>query len=120
MLNPAIEVSGRQVAKVNAGKGSDPEGLRAYGGSVTAVPNEIKMLKYNSVIAEVPWRGRCIPGAQIVLLLSQGVRRAFHQHHGDLVAYEQHLRSPFQNLYPTVLRIAVYKVGRREKWYLFE
>ena len=42
-----------------------------------AVPNEIKMLKYNLVIVEVPRRGGWIPGAQIVRVLSQGVLGVF-------------------------------------------
>ena len=93
---------------------------RAYDGSVTAVPNEIKMLKYNLVIVELPRRGGWIPGVQIVRVLSQGVLGAFHGHHGDLVAVEQHLRSQLEDLYPTALRMAVYHLGRREDPYLFE
>ena len=93
VLNPAVEVSGGEVAKVNVGKGSKSGAIWAYDGSVTAVPNEIKMLKYNLVIVEVLRRGGWIPGAQIVRVLSQGVLGAFHGHHGDLVAVEQHLRS---------------------------
>ena len=37
------------------------------------MPNEIKMLKYNFVIVEVPRRGAWKPGAQIVRVLFQGV-----------------------------------------------
>ena len=120
VLNPAVEVSGGEVAKVNVGKGSHSGEIWAYDGSVTAVPNEIKMLKYNLVIVEVPRRGGWIPGAQIVRVLSQGVLGAFHGHHGDLVAVEQHLRSQLEDLYPTALRMAVYHLGRREEPYLFE
>ena len=83
------------------------------------MPNEIKMLRYNLVIVEVPRRGGWIPGAQIVRVLSQGVLGAFHGHHGDLVAVEQHLRSQLEDLYPIALRMAVYHLGRREKLYLF-
>ena len=90
VLNPAVEVFGGEVAKVNVGKGSEYGEIWAYDGSVTAVPNEIKMLKYNLVIVEVPRRGEWIHGAQIVRVLSQGVLGAFHGHHGDLVAVEQH------------------------------
>ena len=82
VLNPAFEVSGGEVAKVNVGKGSESGEMWAYNGSVTAMPNEIKMLKYNLVIVEVPRRGGWIPGAQIVCVLSQGVLGAFHGHHG--------------------------------------
>ena len=66
VLNPAVEVSSGEVAKVNVGKGSKSGEIWAYNGSVTAVPNEIKMLRYNLVIVEVPRRGGWIPGAQIV------------------------------------------------------
>ena len=120
VLNPAVEVSRGEVAKVNVGKGSESGEIWAYDGSVTAVPNEIKMLKYNLVIVEVPRRGGWIPGAQIVRVLSQGVLGAFHGHHGDLVAVEQHLRSQLEDLYPTALRMAMYHLGRREEPYLFE
>ena len=120
MLNPAVEVFGGEVAKVIVGKGSESGEIGAYNGSVTAVPNEIKMLKYNLVIFEVPRRGGWIPGAQIVRVLSQGVLGAFHGHHGDLVAVEQHLRSQLEDLYPTALRMAMYHLGRREEPYLFE
>ena len=120
VLNPALEVSGGEVAKVNVGKGSDPGEIWAYDGSVTAVPNEIDMLKYKLVIVEVPRRGGWILGAQIVCVLSQGVPGAFHGHHGDLVAVEQHLRSQLEDLYPTPLHMAVYHLGRREEPYLFE
>ena len=51
-------------------------------------------------------------------VLSQGVLGAFHGHHGDLVAVEQHLRSQLEDLYPTALRMAVYHLGRREEPYL--
>ena len=78
---------------------------------MTAVPNEIKMLKYNLVIVEVPQRGGWIPGAQIVRVLSQGVLGAFHGHHGDLVNVEQHLRLQLEYLYPTALRMVVYHLG---------
>ena len=115
LLNLAVEVSDGEVAKVNVGKGSESGEIWAYDGSVTAVPNEIKMLKYNLVIVEVPRRGGWIPGAQIVRVLSQGVLGAFHGHHGDLVAVEQHLRSQLEDLYPTALRMAVYHLGRREE-----
>ena len=54
MLNPAVEVCGGEVAKVNVSKGSESGEIWAYNGSVTAVPNEIKMLRYNLVIVEVP------------------------------------------------------------------
>ena len=49
------------------------------------MPSEIKMLKYNLIIVEVPRRGGCTPGARIVRLLSQGVLRAFHGPSGDPV-----------------------------------
>ena len=120
VLNPAVEVSGGELAKVNVGKGSKSEEIWAYDGLVTAVPNEIKMLKYNPVIVEVPRRGGWIPGAQIVRVLSQGALGAFHGHHGDLFAVEQHLRSQLEDLYPTALRMAVYHLGCREEPYLFE
>ena len=89
MLNPAVEVSGGDVAKVNVGKGSESGDIWAYDRSVTAAPNEIKMLMYNLVIVEVPRRGGWIPGAQIIHVLSQGVLGAFHGHHGDFGAVEQ-------------------------------
>ena len=120
VLNPAIEVSGGQVAKVNVGKRSESGEIWAYDGSVTTVPNEMKMLKYNLVIVEVPRRGGWIPNAQIVHVLSQGVLGAIHGHHGDLVAVEQHLCSQLEDLYPTALGMAVYHLGRREEPYLFE
>ena len=47
VLNPAVEVYGGNVAKVNVGKGSQFGEIWAYDGSLTAVPNEIKMLRYN-------------------------------------------------------------------------
>ena len=120
VLNPAVEVSGGEVAKVNVGKGLESGEIWAYDGSVTSVPNEIKMLRYHPVIVEVPRRGRWIPGAHIVRVLSQGVLGAFHGHHGDLVAVEQHLRSQLEDLYPIVLRMAVYHLGRTEEPYLLE
>ena len=118
VLNPAVEVPGGEVAKVNVGKGSECGEIWAYDGSVTAVPNEIKMLKYNFVIVEVARRGGWILGAQIVRVMSQRVLGAFH--HGDLVAVEQHLRSQLEDLHPTALRMAVYHLRRREEPYLFE
>ena len=45
VLNPAVEVSGGEVAKVNVGEGSNSGEIWAYDGSVIAVPNEIKMLR---------------------------------------------------------------------------
>ena len=120
MLNPAVEVSGGEVAKVNAGKGSESVEMGACDGSVTAVPNEIKLLKYNLVIVELPRRGGWNLGLQIVRVLSQGVLGAFHGHHGDLVAVEEHLRSQLEDLHPTALRMAVYHLRRREEPYLFE
>ena len=53
-------------------------------------------------------------------MLSQGVLCAFHGHHWNLVAVEQHLRSELEDLYPTALRMAIYRLGRREDPYLFE
>ena len=88
VLNPALEVSGGEVAKVNVGKGSESREIWAYDGPVTAVPNEIKMLKYNLVIVEVPRRGGWIPGAHTVRVLSHRVLGTFHGQHGDLVAVE--------------------------------
>ena len=120
VLTPAVEVSGGEVAEVNVGKGSESGELWAYDGSVTAVPNEIKMLRCNLVIVEVPRQGGWIVGAQIVRVLTQGVLGAFHEHHGDLAVVEQHLRSPLEDLYPTALRMVVYHLGRREEPYLFE
>ena len=87
---------------------------------MTAVPNEIKMLRYNLVIVEIARGGGLILRAQIVRVLSQGVLGAFHGHHGDSVAVEQHLRSQLEDLYPIALRMAVYNLGRREEPYLFE
>ena len=120
VLNSAIEVSGGEVAKVNVGKRSKSGEIWAYDGLVTAVPNEIKMLRYNLVIVEVPQRGGWIPGAQIVRVLSQGLLGAFHGHHGDLVAVEQRLRWQLEDLYPTALCMVVYHLGRREEPYFFE
>ena len=120
VLNPAVEVSGGEVAKVNVGKGSQSGEIWPYYGAVTVVPNEIKMLRYNLVIVEVPRQGGCIPGAQIVRVSSQGVLGAFHGHHGDLVAVEQNLCSQLQHFYPTPLHMAVYNLGHREELYLFE
>ena len=57
---------------------------------MTAVPNEIEMLKYDLVIVEIPRRGGCIPSAHIMLVLSQGVPGAFHGQHGKSVAVEEH------------------------------
>ena len=56
----------------------------------------------------------------IVRVLCEGVLGAFHGHHGDLVAPEQHLRSQLEDLYASLLRMAVYHLGRREEPYLFE
>ena len=120
VLNPAVEVCGGEVAKVNVGKASESGEIWAYNGSMTVVPNEIKLLRYNLVFVEVPRRGGWIRGAQIVRVPSQEVLGAFHGHHGDLVAMEQHLRSRLEDLYPTALRMAVYHPGRREEPYLFE
>ena len=103
MLNPAVEVSGGEVANVNVGKGSEFGEIWAYDESVTAVLDEIKMLKYNLVIVEVPRRGGWIRGAQIVRVLSQEVLGAFHGHHGDLVVVKQRLRLQLEYLYPTAL-----------------
>ena len=86
VLNPAVKESGGEVAKVNVGKCSECGEIWAYNGLVTAVPNEIKMLKYNLITLEVPWWGGGIRGAQIVRVLCKGVPCAFHGHHGDLVA----------------------------------
>ena len=55
-----------------SGKGSESREIWAFDGSVTAVPKEIKMLKYNLVIVEVPRRGGWIPGAQIVCVRFRG------------------------------------------------
>ena len=120
LSNLAVKVSGGKVAKVNVGKGSKRGEIWAYDGSVTAVINEVKMLRYNLVIVEVPQRGRWIPGAQLVRVLSLGVLGAFHGHHGDLVAVEQHLRSQLEALYPTALRMVVYHLGQREEPYSCE
>ena len=64
---------------------------------MNAVPNEIKMPRYNHVIVQVPRRGGWIRRAQIVRVLSQGVLGAFHGHHGDLIAVVQHLRSQLED-----------------------
>ena len=120
VLHPGVEVCGGEVAKVNVGKGSKFGEIWVYDGSVTAVPNEIKMLNYNLIIVAVPRQRGWIPGAQMVRVLSQGVFGAFHGHHGDLVVVEQHLHSQLEDLYPTALRMAVYHLGRREEPYLFE
>ena len=117
VVNPAVEVSRGEVAKVNVGKGSESGELWAYDGPVTVVPNEIKILRYNLFIVEVHRRGGWIPGAQIVHVLSQGVLGAFHGQHGDLVAVEQHFLSQLEDLYPTALRMAVCHVGHREEPY---
>ena len=45
MLSPVVEVSGGEVAKINVGKGSERGDVRAYDGSITAVPSDIKMLR---------------------------------------------------------------------------
>ena len=87
---------------------------------MTAVPNGIKMLRYNLVIVELPRRGWWILGAQIVRVLSQGVLRAFRGHHGDLVAVERHFRLQLEDLHPTALRMTVYHLGRRGELCLFE
>ena len=84
ILNPAVQVSGGEVAKVNAAKGSEPGDIWAYDGSMTALPNEIKMLRYNLLIVELTRPGGWILVAQIVCVLSQGVLGSFHGHHGDL------------------------------------
>ena len=49
-------------------KGSGSREIWAYNGSSTAMPNEIKLLKYNLLIVEVPRQGAWILGAQIVHL----------------------------------------------------
>ena len=115
VLNAGVEVSSDEVANVNVGKRSESGEIWACDGSATAVPNEIKMSRYNVVIVEVPRRGGCIPGAEIVRVLSQGVLGAFHGY--DV---EQHLRSQLEDLYPTALRMAVYHLGRKEEPYFFE
>ena len=120
VLNPVVEVSSGEVAKVNAGKGSAFGKMWAYDGSMTTLPNEIKMLKYNLVMVEVPRRRGWIPGAHMVCVLSQGVLGAFHGHHVDLVTVEQHLRWQLEDLYPIALRMAIYHLGRTEEPYLFE
>ena len=120
VLNLAVEVSSGEVPKGNVGKGSESREIWASHGSVTAVPNEIKLLRYNLVIVEVPRRGGWNPSAQIVRVLSPGVLGAFHGHHGDLVAMEQHLCSQLEDLYPIALRTAVYHRGRRKVPYLHE
>ena len=119
VLNPAVEVSRGEVAKVNVGKGSESGEIWAYDRSVTVVPNEIKMLRSNLAIVEVRRRGGWIRGAQIVCVLSQGVLGAFHGHHGDLVNVEQHLCSQLQELYPIALRMAVYHLRCTQEPYLF-
>ena len=91
-----------------------------YDGSVMAVPNEIKMLRYNIVIVEVPRRGGWILRAHIVRVLCQGVLGAFHGHHWDFVVVEQHLHCQLEDLYPTTSRMAVYHLAHREEPYLFE
>ena len=53
VLHPCVEVSGGEVARVNVGKGSACGPNWAYDGSVTIVPNEMKMLRYNLVIVQV-------------------------------------------------------------------
>ena len=88
--------------------------------SVTVVLNEIKVPKYNLVVVEVPWRGGCSSSAQIVRVLCQGVLGAFHGHHGDVVAVQQHLCLQLEDLYPTALCMAVCHLGSREEPYLFE
>ena len=93
VLNAAVEVYGGEVAKVNVVKSSKCGEFWAYDGSVAAGPNEIKMLRYNLVIAE---------------------------HSGDSFVVEQRLRSQLEDLYPTALRMAVYHLGRKEDPYLFE
>ena len=94
--------------------------IRADKGSVTAVPNEVKMLKYNIVNVNLLWQGGSTRGAQVVRVLSQGVLGAFPGVHGDLVAVQQHLCSQLEDSYPTTLRMVVYHLGRREELYLFE
>ena len=54
VLNPAVEVSRGEVAKVNFGKRSEYGEIEVYDGPVTAMSNEIKMLRYNVIIVEVP------------------------------------------------------------------
>ena len=56
---------------------------------------------------------------QIMRVLSEGVLGAFHGHHGDLVAVEQHLGSQLEDLYSAALRMAVYHLGHSEEAYLF-
>ena len=120
MLNRTVEVSGGEVATVNVGKGPESGEVSAYDGSATAMPNGIEMLKYNLVIVDVPRRGGWIPGAQIMRVLYQGVLGAFHGQTGDLVTEEQHLGLQLEDLYPTALCMAFYRLGRREEPYLFE
>ena len=120
MLNPAIEVSGGEVAKVNIGKCSESGEIWAYNGSVTALRNEIKLLKYNLVIVEVARRGGWIRGAQIsACAVSMGTWRLSWTPEG----FGRCGRTfPFAIgiSYPTALRMAVYHLGRREEPYLFE
>ena len=122
LLNLAVEVCDGEVAKVNVSKGLEFGEIWVHDGSVrsvTALPNGIKMLRYNLVIVGVPRRGGWICGAQILQVLSQGVFADFHGHHGDS-AVEQQLRSQWEDLHPTPLRMAVYHLGPGEEPYLLE
>ena len=98
VLITGVEVSSGDVAKVNVGEGAESGEIWAYNGTSAAVPNEIKMLKYNLVVVQVPQRRGCIPGGQVVHVLSQGMLGAFHCLTGDLVAVEQHLRTQVEDL----------------------
>ena len=120
VLNLAVEASGGQVANVNFVNGSEFGEVWAHHGSVTLVPNENNMPKYNLVIVEVHRRGGWSPGAQIVLVLSHRVLGAFHGDRGNLVAVEQKFRLQSEDLYPIALRMAVYYLRRREEPYLLE
>ena len=57
---------------MNVGKGPKSGEMWAHHGTATMMSNDIKMLKYNLVIVEVPQRGGGIRGAEIVRCCPRG------------------------------------------------
>ena len=75
------------------------------------MPNEIKMLKYNIVIVEVPRRGGWIRGAHIVCLLSPFM---------DIMGIWSLWSLQLEDCYPVALRMGVGHLAHREEPYLFK
>ena len=118
VLNPAVEVSGGEVAKVNVGKGSESGIIWAYNGSVTVVPNEIKMLRYNLVIVEVPRRGGWIPLVRrSCVCFRKGYLASFMDTLGIWLLWNN---TYVRNWKICTQQLCAYHLGRREESYLLE